>query len=302
MVDDVSDFFPHLVLLNIFGQFNFLWPKIDDLLVIVLVDGVSLLASLDLHLQLGNVTLLFDNCVQKFVSRSYDNRIFLKCGAFSCCCVGLEFYSLAQNLSSFFLNAPFLRFSIFANRERCFNLLSRTMTAGAERRLASLSHCFLNRLSSAIIVRPQFILVGIRDSITAHLLFSEEVGCFFLVLRSLFVIHFEEFGVFLHLILKYLWLKIFLKDPVLKRKLIGQSSRHQWPQVGFAQLGIFETAGVAHFLQEAAHSFYQILWVIRQLELQSLHDQLLAPFSWGLPEYLFFFLSFCEELWQSVRR
>jgi hypothetical protein len=99
------------------------------------------------------------------------------------------------------------------------------------------------------------------------------------VLRSLLVTHFKKLRVFQLLILLYLWLQILLEDPVLKGKLIRQASRHQGPQVRSAVLWVFETTGVADFLQEAAHSFHQIIRVVRQLELQSLHDELLASFS-----------------------
>ena len=121
------------------------------------------------------------------------------------------------------------------------------------------------------------------------------------MLRSLFVTHFKKLRVLQKLILLYLWFEILLEDPMLKGKLIGQASRHQRPQVRSTLLWVFETTGVAHFLQKAAHSLHQIVWVIRQRELQGLHDELFASFSWGLAEYLFFFLGFREELRQSVR-
>jgi hypothetical protein len=239
-----------------------------------LVDGVSLLATLDLHRQLGHVAFLFVDCVQKLVSRSHYNRILLKSWTFSRDeFVALEFHRLVQNYFSFSLNAAVSRLSISVSGRRPVGPLLATM-AVAKRRLASLSQCFLECLVSAIVVRPLVVQV-----IAAHLVFSKVRLCIFLVLRSLLVTHFKKLRVFQLLILLYLWLQILLEDPVLKGQLIRQASRHQGPQVRSAVLWVFETTGVADFLQEAAHSFHQIIRVVRQLELQSLHDELLASFS-----------------------
>ena len=93
------------------------------------------------------------------------------------------------------------------------------MTVGAERRLASLSQCFFNCLILTIVVGVLFMQV-----FTAHLVFSEVGLCIFLVLSSLFVIHFKKPGVFQKLIPLYLWLQILLEDSVLKGKLIRQAS------------------------------------------------------------------------------
>ena len=148
------------------------------------------------------------------------------------------------------------------------------MTVGAERRRASLSQCFFNRLILTIVVG-----ILVMQVFTAHLVFSEVGLRIFLVLSSLFAIHFKKPRVFQKLIPLYLWLQILLEDSVLKGKLIRQASRHQRPQVRSAELWVFETTGVAHFLQEAAHPFDQVGRVLRQRELHGLHDELSASCS-----------------------